>query len=140
MENIHVEPSVAKEVALFFCNAVGADLRKRGILPRTINTAKALLGEGYSKEEIFKVIDWTILTKPNIYSLEYIRVTMEDTLARVERMETSSLHKKLAKEATIIAESEVKEFEYNEGRNEGKLEKLNTQSSFGKKRNFDLPW
>lgn len=140
MENIHVEPSIAKEIALYFCNAIGADLRKRGILPRTINTAKAILAEGYTKQQIFSVIDMALLLKPNIYSMEYIRITMEDTLARVKRMEASSLHRQIVKEATMIAESEVKEIECTGTNNEGKLEKLNTQSSFGKKRNFDLPW
>lgn len=134
--------SDANKVAKYFIDKT-AGRATPAIMKKTHIQAKTLLQNGYSKEEIIKVIDFLIDEKKiNIYSLGYVNTCINDVLNKIKKEE---LQEKILQNKAIIASKE-KEYKQNEvvndiessKRNKAKSLRLGIQSRFGKEPFGDL--
>lgn len=76
--------SDAKEIALHFLEATG-NRATSAIMGKTINQIKNLLVNGYTKDEIIKVIDHIQAKGIKIYSFGYINVCINSILHEIEQ-------------------------------------------------------
>lgn len=138
-----MNPAEAKDIALYFLDLT-QDKFTSSIVARQVKQAKALLEDGYTKEEIIRVIDEVLKRNPKVYSLGYISASINDVLRELNEFEKSEAVDKQREEmrtqnALTIRESrsEVSPDESTE-RNREKARRAVVQSRFGKKFDFDM--
>lgn len=124
----------AKEVALHFYKCQGR--RPDARMGRTVNTAKAMLKNGFTKEEIIAATDYLFeKAKVDIYSIGYIATCINDALEQIKRIE---LEKEAKQQKLNIPKPSVEVSNDSSERNRAKLERANSKSNVGKKYNFDM--
>lgn len=134
-------PTEAKDIALYFLDAIGTERYTSAIMGRTINTAKELLRAGYTKEEICDVIDHIIAKGIQMRSLGYISTAINDALQEIKASRVSPESAQVQEELKkFYAESRkvVQEDDDTARRNREKATRFGNQSKLREKFNFDM--
>lgn len=130
----------AKDIAIYFFDHTNQRATKQ-IFMKTVVTAKSLLSNGYSKEEILKAIDYLIEQGVNMHSLGYVSASINDVLVKVrerEKKETSVDTKKDMEE--YLQEQRRKGGTYEiQTNNRNKRKRVGVQSKFREKFDLNLP-
>lgn len=128
----------AKEIALHFLKLANQPVTKTTVA-RTIKQAKSLLDEGYSRDEVFTVMERVFeVRKVNIHSFGYITSCMEQVLDDM-RAAKQAVHIKAASDEAIFKQrNEVETHDQSTERNRSKADRTKFQSRLGKKYDFDM--
>lgn len=142
--NFTPNPTDAKTLALHFLDLTTKRMTPQ-IIARTIIQVKAVLAQGYTVEEVTKVIDYVLARKAGVYSFGYISSAINDSLRELEAEEARIRYQAEAKVAhaelaSTMQESRgrVTEVDDSTERNKRKAKRSNIQSRFGKKSYFDM--
>ena len=136
-------PTFAKDIAIHFLELT-QDRFTPSIVARNVKQAKALLSEGYTKEEIIEVIDVVLKKNPNVYSLGYISASINDVLRDLNEAKKRELMEKQKIEMRTQIEQQMRESrtevtqDESTTRNREKARRAVVQSRFGKKFDFDM--
>ena len=134
MGDYFINATDAKDVALHFYKR--KNWRPDAILGRTVNTAKSILSNGYSKTEIISVIDYLFDTSHvDIYSIGYVSHCINDVLDKIKKQ---NLQAEAKQQQQNIPKPSVEVNSESTERNRNKFTRANSQSNVGAKYNFDL--
>lgn len=128
----------AKEIALHFLQLANQPVTKTNVA-KTIKLAKATLEEGYTRDEVFAVMERVFASKrANIHSFGYITSCMEQMLDDMRAAE-QAVHIKAASDQAISKQrNEVETNDQSTERNRNKADRTKFQSRLRKKFNFDM--
>ena len=131
----------AKEIALHFIKLT-QERTTPHVIGKTIVQAKTLLASGYTKQEILDVITHLVeVKKVSMYSIGYLNSAMNNVLREIQEQQEKERLIEMRKERMANQErgKEVNSFdEESRERNRQKAGRINLQSRFGKKFNFDM--
>jgi len=143
-KKIKANPTQARDVALYFLDLTSDRITPQ-IVARTVKQVKDVMENGYTKEELIKVIDYILDRKSGIYSFGYISASINDVLRKiyeeedkqVRLLQSVALHSQLT--STIESQrEEVGVIDESTDRNRDKARGIGVQSRFGKKFDFDM--
>lgn len=137
-----ISPTHAKEVAFYFFDKTETRATK-AIIARTIKQVKDIMGDGYTKDEMIKCIDYIVdVKKVDMYSIGYLASGINNTLRYVKDMEKRELIESQREEIDKVKQGEVDtEVSYDAEsteRNKAKLQRRSGKSKFRKSFDFDL--
>lgn len=144
MSRVVPDPTAAKTIALHFLKLT-TDRITPVIVARTVVQVKEVLAEGYSKQEIMKVIDYILAKRAGVYSFNYISASINDALREMEQEEARIRYEAEAKIAkaemtATLAEDRKKVSGVDDAteRNRSKARGFGVQSRERKKPYFDM--
>jgi hypothetical protein len=128
----------AKDIAIYFCDVTNQQKTSANIR-KFISQSKILLTRGYTKENIFKTIDYiTTKTNAKMYSVGYVIACIDDVLKEIEKAELKkSVQNDLAQINTGL-QNEVIEDVKSAERNRNRTTKFGVQSRFREESFIDL--
>lgn len=135
---VHPNGTDAKDISLYFAYNFSVRVT-HGYMAKTVNQAKLLLEQGYTKDDIMKVIKYIADGSKNpIHSFGYIIKVMDDTLQKIRTAEKAE--QELAKLDVLAKQmqNEVSKDGESTERNRVKARDFGIQSRFGEKFNFNL--
>lgn len=136
----------AKDIALHFIKRTSDGRSTPSIIAKTVNQAKTLLQNGYTKQEIIKVINYIVDIKHiDMYSLGYVSTCINNMIKEINKLEEEIKAKELKKKheeelnrISLEQQGEVKGVGESTQRNRDKLSRFGSQSRVGEKFDFDM--
>lgn len=137
--------SDAKDVALHFIErTTGTETATRSTYANVTRRVKTLLGYGYTRDDLIKVIDYIIdVKKVEMYSFGYINAAIENVLREIKKLEKEQLKQnnlqQQSQDFASFNQSNRDEVQPDDNsRNKTKSERFGVQSRFGEKLDFDM--
>lgn len=141
---VPVNGTHAKDITLHFLKAAQQPITKRS-MAQGIQLTKTMLANGYSKDDIIRVIDHVVERTANVYSMGYITRCIEDTLDELRAVDEAESRKREADSLVKQNESEIAKLrdevvnDESTQRNRRKAaNRAELQSRLGKKFDFDM--